>query len=312
MVQSGIFSPPGRINRTHQSLSGETPATRQDADEVLLTRAGEWIIRSVTGSPASEKMWDLLRSDTEVRTHWYLANYTAVNRLGMNDHGPVHALVATASALWMLRLLGEAGIEPDFVVSGMGTADDAMLIVLAATLLHDIGNQVHRQDHIAHSTMLAAPILDRLLGEIYPEVVQRTRVRAFILSAIHTHHGDPRPLTIEASLVCVGDATDMTTGRARSSYDRGSITIHTVSAMSIDTVRIEPGSDRPIRITIGMSDSAGIYQVQEILAPKVDASPIRSYVEIMARFIVDPMGSITGGITIRDGVCRMREEKPTD
>src|SRR5208337_4922076 len=106
--------------------------------------------------------------------------------------------------------------------------------------------------------------------------------KSFILSAMYTHHGEPKPLTIEAALVCIGDSTDMTRGRGRAAFERGSITIHSVSALAIERVEIRKGKEKPIELRITMSNSAGIYQVQEILAPKVRAGPLADFVEVIA------------------------------
>jgi metal-dependent HD superfamily phosphatase/phosphodiesterase len=236
----------------------------------------------LAGRPRASAMWELLINDAVVKTHWQMADFVATRKLGMNDHGETHAKVATASALTMLDLLEDDEVQPDIVAGGFGDGDDATLVVLVATLCHDFGNMVHRIDHADLSIVLAVPVLDRLLPVIYPDPVKMTRVKSFILSAMYTHHGEPKPLTIEAALVCIGDSTDMTKGRGRAAFERGSITIHSVSALAIERVEIRKGEEKPIEIRISMSNSAGIYQVQDILAPKVRAGPLAGYVEVIA------------------------------
>ena len=232
--------------------------------------------------PRALKMWELLSGDPEVVSMWSMANFVAVKKLGMNDHGQIHAEVATASALTMLDLLIDSGIEPDIVMTGYGDADDAALVVLTATLCHDFGNQVHREAHYIVSIDIVIPVLDRLLPVVYDDIEKMTRIRAFILSAIYSHHGEPPPLTIEAALVCIGDSTDMTKGRGREAFESGSITIHSVSALAIEKVEITEGRRRPIELRVSMSNSAGIFQVQEILGPKVRAGPLADYVDVVA------------------------------
>jgi hypothetical protein len=248
----------------------------------LARRSVAAIEENLVGKPKALAMWNLITGDYEVCEIWNMADFIATKKLGMNDHGRTHAQVATASALTMLNLLEGSSIEPDFVTAGFGDRDDAALIVLVATLFHDFGNMVHRVDHADISVGVALPVIDRLIVEIYPDPVYRTRVRSFILSAIYTHHGEPRPLTIEAALVCIGDSTDMTKGRGRAAFERGSITIHSVSALSIERVEIRAGARKPLELHITMSNSAGIYQVQEILAPKVRAGPLADYVDVLA------------------------------
>lgn len=255
--------------------------------------------------PKARRAWDILSCDPELDTHWACANYITVQKLGMNDHGKVHAMVATASALQILDILVSSGVVPDIVSSKMGNLEDAYLIVMIAALCHDIGNEIHRTDHISHSLMIMNPILDRILEQIYGESILMTRVKTFILSAIYSHHGNPRPLTIEAGAVCIGDATDMTTGRARSAYDQGSVTIHTISALSIDQVLIKQGDDQPVSILITMSNSAGLYQVQEILSPKIAAGPLTQFIELKIKLTDESSGfekQILSGIKLNQGL----------
>jgi len=139
--------------------------------------------RCLAGKSRASAMWNLLVNDAETKTHWQMADFVATKKLGMNDHGETHAKVATASALTMLDLLEAGGVQPDFVAGGFGDRDDAALVVLVATLCHDFGNMVHRTDHAELSIMLAIPVLDRLLPEIYPDRVKMTQVKSFILSS---------------------------------------------------------------------------------------------------------------------------------
>jgi hypothetical protein len=257
------------------------------------------IERHLACTTRAKKMWTLITRDPEVQTCWKMANYIAAQKLGMNDHGGTHAKVATASALTMLGLLDGSDVRPDIIAGGFGTKDDAALVVLSAMLCHDLGNMVHREDHATLSVTLAIPVLDRLLPEIYPEVCKRAAIRSFILSAIYTHHGEPKPLSIEAALVCIADSTDMTKGRGRVAFDSGSITIHSVSALSIERVEIRKGNGKPIELVIHMSNSAGIFQVQEILAPKVRAGPLAEFVDVLA---VTDSGPGKTEKTIVDGI----------
>jgi len=190
-----------------------------------------------------------------------------------------------ASALKMLDLLIERGITPDFVKEGGGDIDDDHLIVLSAALLHDIGNQIYRNNHPLHSTYLAIPILDRLLPEIYSDLEKRTEVRGFILNAIYAHDADIPDYTIEAAVVGIGDATDMTKGRGRMAFDLGSLSIHTVSALSIERVLILRGKEKPIEIIVEMTNSSGIFQVEEILGEKIIGGPLEELLSLRANLV---------------------------
>ncbi len=261
------------------------------SEEEIRQRSLSIITELVKNKQKANQAWNLLSRDPDLAVHWECANYVTVEKLGMNDHGRVHAIVATASALQILEYLIAADIVPDIIRSGMGDIDDAYLIVLTAALCHDIGNEIHRTDHISHSLLLVSPILDRILPQIYDDQGRMARVRTFIQGSIYTHHGDPRPLTIEAGAVCIGDATDMTTGRARTAYNQGRVSIHTISALSIEMVQIEQGSDIPVVITIHMSNSAGLFQVQEILGPKIAAGPLTPYIEVRIQCTSESDGS---------------------
>jgi metal-dependent HD superfamily phosphatase/phosphodiesterase len=253
------------------------------ATDFDLEAHSETIIRDhLKKRPRAGKMWELITGDPEIRTGWKMANFVAAQKLGMNDHGRTHVTVATASALTLLDLLEGSAFVPDIVAGGFGDRDDAALVVMTAMLFHDLGNMVHREDHADLSVVLAQPVLDRLLPRIYDDPEKCTAIRSFILSAIYSHHGVPKPLTVEAAIVCIADSTDMTKGRGRVAFESGSITIHSVSALSIERVEIRKGKEKPIELLIHMSSPAGIFQVQEILAPKVLAGPLAGAVDVTA------------------------------
>ncbi|HDI86525.1 MAG TPA: HD domain-containing protein [Candidatus Korarchaeota archaeon] len=262
----------------------EVPSSYQRLTE----EAEAHIDASLEGRPKARKMWDLLRADPEVNACWDMADYITTANLRYNDHGEVHAKVVAANALRMLDLLLDAGVLPDVMADGGGDEDDAHLIVLAGGLLHDIGNQVHRREHNVAGVYLAIPILSRLLPEVYGRTEFAYEVRARILHCIYAHEFEVEDLTLESGLVGVADGTDMTKGRGRLAYDSGNVNIHTVSALSIDRVEIGRGKQRPVRITVQMSNSAGIFQVQETVGEKIAHSPLRDHVELVA--VSRPLG----------------------
>lgn len=232
--------------------------------------------------PKTYQMWDLLNNDPEALANWDMADYMAVNKLSYNDHGHTHAMITAANGALMFDLLREAGLTPDVVSSGAGDFDDSCLTVTAATLLHDIGNQVHRKYHEMMGVGLARTMLDRLMPEIYPPVEQRIELRAFILHAILCHDFDPPPLTFEAGLVAIADGTDVTKGRGRKAFDLGKVDIHSVSALAIDEVQIGKGAEFPVEIKVVMNNSAGIFQIEDTLAKKVVKGPLAKYVTVVA------------------------------
>lgn len=233
--------------------------------------------------PKALKMFNLLQIDSEFNTLLNLANFIAVRKLGYNDHGPIHARIVAANGIKLLKIVLESKrIEVDSM-KGLGmTEDDAHLIVVAGCMLHDIGNAIHRVEHEVFSVLYAKTILERLLPELYSEVTERTAVIEQILHAVYAHDVGENALTIEAAIVVIADGCDITKGRGRLSFDLGKHDIHSISALSIESVEIKKGKDKLIEIHVNMSNSAGIYQVQETLGKKVAASPLKEEIEIVA------------------------------
>ena len=107
-------------------------------------------------------------------------------------------------------------------------------------------------------------------------------VIAEILHAIIGHRRRGEPYTLEGGVVRVADALDMAQGRSRLPIEGGQFGIHALSAAAIDEVKIEAGEERPIRIEIEMNNSAGIFQVDDLLATKLRGTPLADHVEVVA------------------------------
>jgi len=233
----------------------------------------------------NEKLSRLLariNEDVELQQLWKCANINAVDRSGISDHGEVHIQIAANAALKMLRLLADAGVEASVVKDYGLTYEDAEVIVVLAACLHDVGMAVHREDHEHYSLTLAAPKARELLSAIYEEP-ELTIVISEVLHAVIAHRWDMPCNTIEAGIIKVADALDMTQGRSRIPFETGQTNIHSVSAMAIDSVALEKGETVPIRVVITMSNSAGIFQVDELLKRKLKNSTIAPYVQVVVR-----------------------------
>jgi len=244
--------------------------------------AEKTITELVADKPKARKMWEILKDDPEANADWDMANFIAVSKLGYNDHGDVHIKIVAANALKMLKILLENGVSTSVIKERAGDEDDVHLIVLAGALLHDIGNQVHRENHNVASVYLAIPLLNRLLPKIYKDEEVMYEMRGHILHCIYSHEFEIKDLTEEAALVGIADGTDMTKGRGRLAFDKGNVNIHTVSALSIEKVEITRGTERPVRILIDMNNSAGVFQIQETLAMKISGGPLEDYFEVVA------------------------------
>jgi metal-dependent HD superfamily phosphatase/phosphodiesterase len=232
-------------------------------------------------NPRLTAMLDRAGTDLELQQFWQSANVNAVQRSGISDHGSVHVQIVANAGLRLLRLLGEAGIAPSVVSDHGLEPEDAEVIVVLGAALHDLGIAVSRDDHERYSLILAYPKARQLLAGIYEEPAL-TIVVAEALHAIAAHRWDVRCLTLEAGVVKVADALDMTEGRSRIPFEAGRVNIHSLSAQAIESVTIEKGSERPVRVRISMSNSAGIFQVDELLRRKLTNSTLAPYVEVVA------------------------------
>jgi len=226
------------------------------------------------------------RIDRSVRlsTLWSASNVTAIDRMHINDHGPVHIKIITNIALKLLRLLIEGGVVPSVVTDYHLDAEDAEVIVCLACVLHDIGHVIHRHRHEELSLILAPPLIQEFLEGIYPEK-EATILEGEILHAIHAHRRDILPLTVEAGVVKIADALDMESGRARIPFTTGKASIHSVSAMAIKKVLLAKGEERPVKIHIKMSNSAGIFQLDNLLREKLKRSGIAPYFEVTGEVV---------------------------
>ncbi len=225
------------------------------------------------------EMYQYLKNSPKVQSYLRTANRMAVSRLGYTDHGPVHAEVATWNAIKIFNILDDT-FRPNVVAEGIGDTDDGRLIVLASTYLHDIGMTVHREEHYQASLQLAVPILEPKLESIYSDPALATDILSFIMHGIYSHDDDTQCLTLEAGITKLGDGSDLTKGRTIVPYHKGKVDIHSVSALAINNVILEPGTEKPLRITVAMDNPAGVFQVQAVLEKKIRTSGLRDHVQI--------------------------------
>jgi uncharacterized protein len=233
------------------------------------------------GNRKLEALLEAANRDDQLKAWWHVQQTTA-ERLGMSDHSWVHVRIVVNIALRLFRLLNRRGVEPAMVTDHRMSTRDAEVVLTAACLLHDSGMSIHRTDHEAYSLFLAADKLGELLGAIYEEP-ERSVVAAEAMHAIIAHRRRGDPLTVEAGVVRVADALDMSEGRSRVPFESGRPNIHSLSAAAIDELRIEPGRERAVRIEIEMNNSSGIFQVDELLATKLRGSGLEQHIEVIAR-----------------------------
>jgi hypothetical protein len=221
-----------------------------------------------------------VNANPELKTLWEITNTNAITRLGFSDHGPVHFQIVSNLALRITRILIANDVEMSVVRDYELTNDHAELIVFLGSIMHDLGMSIERNGHEEMSLFLANNILRETLSFLNPR--EKTIVISEVLHTIISHRAGGDPLTIEAGIVRVADALDMSKGRSRIPYQKGSTNIHAVSAAAIDNVTISEGKTKPVSIQINMNNSAGIFQIDELLKQKVKGSGLEKYLTIRA------------------------------
>lgn len=242
----------------------------------------ERLIRIPTGSNLLlSQTLDIVNANEELHVLWNITNIHAIQRMGYTDHGPVHFQIVANIGLKITRLLLEHKIHMSVVKDFSLTNDHAELIVFLGCILHDLGMSVARTGHEEFSIPLANTLMHDILS--FLPTKERTIIISETLHAIISHRRNGHPVTVEAGIVRIADALDMSGGRSRIPYDAGSVNIHSISAQAIDKVDIHKGQDRPISVVIHMNNSAGMFQVDELLKEKMTDSGIEQYMEIVAQ-----------------------------
>ncbi len=226
---------------------------------------------------------DFLMASRPLERLMGFCNVVSVERYGFNDHGRVHAKIATLNANKILDLLLAAGVEPNVVREGAGGPEESRLVVTVAAFLHDLGMSIGRQDHERNSPLVGDQFILGVLRHLYPEE-EVFILRSYIMEAIMGHMAHMKVNSIESGIILVSDGCDMEFGRARAAAKRrrGPAVgdIHTHSALSVTEVDLRPGERKPVEIFIRMKDATGIFQVEEVLMGKIAVSSIKDYLEL--------------------------------
>jgi metal-dependent HD superfamily phosphatase/phosphodiesterase len=263
----------------------EEPASADAVREARLTPAeavGHMRIRLPDrGNRKLRRVLERANADSVLKGWWHVANVNAVVRLQINDHSWVHIQIVANIALKLLRQLTKHRIEPSVVRDYGMTNEDAEVVVVLAALTHCVGMSVHRRGHEDWSLFLAEPKLRELLEGIYEEP-DRTVIVSEVLQAITSHRADGEPLSLEAGIMRVGDALDMAKGRSRIPFEKGQVSMHSLSAAAVEEVLIVDGEVKPVRIEIIMNNSSGLFQVDGLLKAKLRGSGLEPHVEVIA------------------------------
>ena len=232
-------------------------------------------------NPKLRRFIEKVNADDELYALWLAANVNAIERLGMTDHGPVHVKIVMNIAVKLFRLMVDGGVQPSLTTNYEMETNDAEIVVASAALFHDLGMSIHRADHENFSLFVAQSKLKEIYEQIY-DVPTATVMRSESLHAIIAHRSDGVPLTMEAGVVRIADALDMAKGRSRIPFAAGSASIHSISAQAIEAVHLEKGENKPVRLVIEMSNSAGVFQLDQLFREKLAGSGLEPYIELEA------------------------------
>jgi metal-dependent HD superfamily phosphatase/phosphodiesterase len=205
----------------------------------------------------------------------------AIDRMGYSDHGPTHAKIVANLALRLFRILVESNVSPSVVKNYNMKNEDAEVVVVLGSIFHDLGMAVARDRHEIYGVLLAKDFIEKYLEAIYTEEA-RTIISSEVLHIIVSHEEPNKPLTVEAGIVRIADALDMEKGRARIPFQAGKVGIHSVSALSIEKVDVRKGDKKPVMVRIRMSNSAGVFQIDELLKPRIENSGLKDYFSVTA------------------------------
>jgi len=228
-----------------------------------------------------EQIMAIIQQDSILNSFWKCSNIMAIDRMGYTDHGPTHVKIVANLALKLLRILVRNGVEPSIVKNYKMKNSDSEVVVVLGSIFHDLGMIVQRNDHEKYGVMVALRFLEKFLNKIY-SLEEQAVVTSEVLHCIVSHERPNDPLTVEAGIVSIADALDMESGRARIPFEAGKIDIHSVSALSIQNVEIMEGGEKPITVKVTMSDSAGIFQIDQLLKPRIENSGLHNLIHIIA------------------------------
>ena len=233
-----------------------------------------------------QQIMSSVQLDSMLNSFWKCSNIMAIDRMGYTDHGPTHVKIVANLALKLLRILVKNGVEPSIVKDYKMKNADSEVVVVLGSIFHDLGMIVQRNDHEKYGVLVALKFLDKYLNQVY-SLEEQAIVTSEVLHCIVSHEQPNNPLTVEAGIVSIADSLDMESGRARIPFEAGKIDIHSVSALSIQNVEIIEGGDKPITVKVTMSDSSGIFQIDQLLKPRIENSGLHKFIHVVAEVIGD-------------------------
>jgi hypothetical protein len=229
-------------------------------------------------NPRLQALVERINADEELRQFWRCANVNAVERLGLSDHGETHVRIVANAGLRLLRLLMDAGQTASIVQHHGLAREDAEVVVVLAAALHDLGLIVHYERHHEFSLALIAHKARELLTGLYP-VRERTTLIAEVMHAVATHFNGLACLTLEAGVLRIADALDMTKGRSRGP--------ERALTNGIEEVTLHRGAGRPVRVQVRVRQTAGLTHAEALLRERLRSTPLAGQIEVFARIETD-------------------------
>lgn len=248
-----------------------------------------------------EQVLERVNNHEELQTLWRVINVNAIDRMSFSDHGKVHFQIVANIALRIMRILNKNGIKTSLEDNYPELSyNHAEVVVFLASVMHDLGMSISRKQHEEFSLIISNNLLREILN--FLPVAERTIVISETLHAIISHRAGGKPLTIEAGIVRVADALDMAEGRVKVAYAKGEKNIHAVSAAAVNGVDIKEGSGEEdlVQIVIRMNNSAGLFQIDDLMTTKIKGSGIEDHVTVKAYIEGETEKKLVDEFTIKD------------
>jgi metal-dependent HD superfamily phosphatase/phosphodiesterase len=138
------------------------------------------------GNVKLERVMENVKADVRLRAFWRCSNVMAIDRMGYTDHGPTHVKIVANLSLKLLRILVGQQVKPSVVKDYGMKNDDAEVVVVLGSVLHDLGMVVIRHHHEMYSAMMAREFIERCCAQVYSEE-ERAVICSEVLHAIVAH-----------------------------------------------------------------------------------------------------------------------------
>ncbi len=245
------------INENLKTLRGPVPSIPVRAKIQSVNERMPSIITEIideTHNHFEEPDWNVINNtieSSELKSAYHLSKQYLDNLRFYARHDLIHALLVTKYSLELVSLLYD-NQEAKSLFSNQDDLRVIKLIVTFASLWHDSGNSISRENHQDKSVMLARPHISNRLTEL--DLEDREAILIEILKVITFHTSESGHCeNLESAVVRLADGIDCTILRCGESgeqapldlFVRGQIS-HIYGKAGIDEVEIsnDPGQNR--------------------------------------------------------------------